>query len=277
MASTVLVTTGLLNEPGRAQAPQAAHAEFEVASIKPNNSGGNNMGAMAQPGGRFGAQNVSLQFLVSMAYGVKDFQIVADGSSWMNTERFDITAKAPDGTANGFEPLRPMLQSLLADRFKLVLHRETKELPVYELVAARGGLKVTAPKDGSCAIPDPKNPRPREDFPFCDNIRKGRGLIDAYGITMPRLLPPLSDVLGRVVVDKTGFTGIFDGRLEFAPDETVADATAGNRAAQPAQAADSAKPSIFTALQEQLGLKVESAKGPVDVLVVDHVERPTAN
>ena len=166
-----------------------------------------------------------------------------------------------------------MLQSLLADRFKLTLHRETKELPVYDLVAAKGGLKLATPKDGNCTIPDPKNPRPREQFPFCDNIRTGRGLIEAYGVTMPRFLASLSYVLGRVVFDKTGFRGIFDGRLEFAPDEAVAAANVG----QPAPSTDSATPSIFTALQEQLGLKVESAKGPVEVLVIDHAERPAAN
>jgi uncharacterized protein (TIGR03435 family) len=274
VAITVLVTTVLLNESSRAQSPPAAHTEFEVASIKPNNSGSNNMGAMAQPGGRFGAQNVPLRFLISTAYSVKDFQIAAEGSSWINTDRYDITAKAPEGIANGFEPMRPMLQSLLADRFKLVLHRETKELPTYDLVAAKGGLKVSIPKDSSCVTPDPKNPRPREQMPFCDRIRTGRGLIEAYGITMPRLLAALSDVLGRVVVDKTGFSGIFDGRLEFSPDEAITDATAGSRAGQPAPTADLGIPSIFTALQEQLGLKVESTKGPVEVLVVDHVEKP---
>jgi uncharacterized protein (TIGR03435 family) len=267
-----MVATGLLNEPSRAQSTEA-HAEFEVASIKPNNGRSNNMGASAQPGGRFRAQNVPLRFLIGAVYNVKDFQIVADGSSWINTDGYDITAKAPEGTANGFEPIRPMLQSLLANRFKLTLHRETKELPVYDLVAAKGGLKLATPKDGNCTIPDPKNPRPREQFPFCDNIRIGRGLIEAYGVTMPRFLASLSDVLGRVVIDKTGFRGIFDGRLEFTPDDAVAAANIG----QPAPSTDSATPSIFTALQEQLGLKVESAKGPVEVLVIDHAERPAAN
>jgi uncharacterized protein (TIGR03435 family) len=275
MVAIAAIAAGLLNEPGRAQST-GAHPAFEVASIKPNNSGGNSMGAMAQPGGRFGAQNVPLRFLIGAAYSVKDFQIVADGSSWIDSDRYDITAKAPDGTANGFEPMRPMLQSLLADRFKLALHRETKELPVYDLVAARSGLKLTAPRDGSCAAPDPKNPRPREQMPFCDRIRTGKGLIEAYGITMSRLLAALSDVLGRVVVDRTGFSGIFDARLEFTPDEVIADATAAS-AGQPAPTIDPAPASIFTALQQQLGLKVESAKGPVEVLVVDHVERPAAN
>ena len=236
--------------------------EFEAASIKPNASGSDSMGAIAQPGGRFGARNVPLRFLLRATWNVKDFQIVFAGFSWIDTDRYDINAKAPNGTANGFEPLRPMLQSLLADRFNLVVHRETKELPIWNLIAAKGGLKLVAPKDASCVIPDPKNPRPREEMPFCDNIQTGRGLIEAWGVTIPRLLTALSDVLGRMVVDKTGFKGIFDGRLEFTPDETIADPVT---------------PSIFTALPEQLGLKVEPAKGPVDVLIVDRAERPTAN
>jgi uncharacterized protein (TIGR03435 family) len=252
--------------------------EFEVASIKPNTGGSNDMGAFAQPGGRFGARNLPLRVLIRTAYNVKDFQIISSGSpSWIDTDRYDINAKAPGGTANGFEPLRPMLQSLLADRFKFAFHRETKELPIYELAAAKGGLKLTAPKDSSCVPPDPKSPRPREQMPFCDRIRTGRGLIEAYGITMPRLLAALSDVLGRMVIDKTGFSGIFDGHLEFAPDEAIADAIAGGRAGQPAPATDSAVPSIFTALQEQLGLKVGPAKGPVEVLVIDHAEKPSEN
>lgn len=235
------------------------------------------MGGFVQPGGRFGARNAHLQYLIGAAYGVKSFQIVSGGFPWIDTDRYDIDAKAPEGTPNGPEPLRPMLQSLLADRFKLAFHRETRELPVYDLVAAKGGLKLAPPKDKICVIPDPKNPRPREQMPFCDNIRMGRGLIEAYGVTMPRLLAALSDVLGRVVIDKTGFKGIFDGRLEFTPDEAIADAIVGGRADQPAPAADSATPSIFTALQEQLGLKAEPGKGPVEVFVIDHAERPAAN
>jgi uncharacterized protein (TIGR03435 family) len=138
-------------------------------------------------------------------------------------------------------------------------------------------VKVAAPKDSNCVAPAPKNPRPREQMPFCDRIRTGRGFIEAYGITMPRLVAALSDVLGRLVIDRTSFTGIFDGHLEFAPDEATADTIVGGRAGQPVPTADSAIPSIFTALQEQLGLKLESAKGPVEVLVIEHVERPSGN
>jgi uncharacterized protein (TIGR03435 family) len=154
------------------------------------------MGAAAQPGGRFIAHNVPVQFLIQAAYDIKDFQIASGSFSWINTDRFDITAKGPEGTPNGFEPLKPMLRSRLASRFKLEVHFETRESPILELVAARGGLKVSSPKDVTCVAPDPKNPQPRERRPLCDNIRTAKGLVEAHGIVMPRLSAVLSDVLG---------------------------------------------------------------------------------
>jgi uncharacterized protein (TIGR03435 family) len=280
MTGTVALTIGLMNAQSSAQSSDV-RPEFEVASIKPNSSGSTNMGAFAQPGGRFGAQNVPLRYLIQAAYDVKSFQIVFAGSSraglpWIDADRYDLTAKAPQGTANGFEPLRPMLQSLLADRFKLAIHRETRELPVFDLVTAKGGLKLAAAKDGNCGVPDPQNPRPRELAPLCNNIKIGRGVIEASGIAMPRLIAALSDVLGRRVIDKTGFTGVFDCRLEFAVDEAIADVIAGGVTRDSTQPID-AHPSIFTALTQQPGLKAEPAKGPVQVIVIDHADPPTAN
>jgi uncharacterized protein (TIGR03435 family) len=253
----------LLGSIGLAQGT-ASEPKFAVASIKKNPDGGENGGAFIQPGGRFGARNVTLRFLIRGAWDVKDFQI-SGGPPWINADRFDVTAKAPEDS-RGSEQMRPMLQALLADRFGLVLHRETKELPVYELVPAKGGLKLTTPRDGSCATRDPKIPRPREAMPFCDNIRTGKGRLEAYGVVMSRLAAALSDATGRTVVDRTGFTGIFDGHLEFSPEEV----TSG-------PAPDSSGPSIFTAVQEQLGLKLESAKGQVEILVIDHAEKPSEN
>jgi uncharacterized protein (TIGR03435 family) len=253
----------------------AQSSEFEVASIKPNTSGEGRVMIGVQPGGRFNAENMATRALIRFAYNVKDFQI-SGGPAWMNSDRYDVTAKGD--AAAGFEPMRTMVQSLLADRFKLMLHRETKELPVYDLVAAKGGLKLAAPKEGSCTTPDrnnpPRPPQPGEPPPrYCGNIRMGRGLVEAYGINMERFLTVLSDTLGRTVIDKTGFTGTFDVHLEFAPDEAVVGGPPG----QPASSADSNAPSIFTALQEQLGLKVDSSKGPVEVLVIDHAEKPSEN
>lgn len=171
-----------------------------------------------------------------------------------------------------------MLQSLLADRFNLTLRRETKELPFYELTAARGGLKIEAAKEGSCVTFDPNNPPPRPDpnrpfrpLNFCGGVNRSvasaaperRDLIEAAGISMPRLIEMVSDEVGRTIVDKTGFTGTFNLRLEFAPES--------------ASGANLSGPSISTALQEQLGLQLKSARGPVEVLVIDHAETPTAN
>lgn len=190
----------------------------------------------------------------------------------MYADPYDVKAKG-NGSAD-LDKFRLMLRSMLEDRFHLMLHRETKELPVYELVAAKGGFKFAASKEGSCLPPDPNRPPPAPDGPIpriCGGARMGRGLIDVVGVTMPRLIFILSDTLGRAVVDKTGFTGTFDAHLEFTPDEGTGNV--------PGQAAtvDLPGPSIFTALQEQLGLRLEPAKGPVEVLVIDHVERPSEN
>jgi uncharacterized protein (TIGR03435 family) len=248
-------------------------SQFEVASVKLNRTGDANMGAAAQPGGRFIARNVPAQFLIQAAYDVKDFQVASGSFSWISTDRFDITAKGPEGTPNGFEPLKPMIRSLLASRFKLAVHSETRESPIFELVAAKGGFRLSAPKDASCVAPDPKSPQPRERRPLCDNIRAAKGLVEAHGIVMPRLAAVLSDVLGHPVVDKTGFIGTFDARLEFAPEEPPFDPVSGDRV----PVTDSQKPPILTALQEQLGVKAQVSKGPVQVIVIDSVERPTEN
>jgi uncharacterized protein (TIGR03435 family) len=188
----------------------------------------------------------------------------------MNTDNYDVDAKAPDNVL--FQQIRPLLQTLLEDRFKLVIHHETKDVPVFELLPAKGGVKVTASTNGSCVIPDPKNlPKPGEPLPhFCGNIGMRPNLIEAFGVPMERFVSTLSTVLGRTVIDKTGVTGNIDIHLEFTPDEI--------NAAQPADAAaGSSKPSIFVALQEQLGLRVQGAKAPGDLLVIDHLERPSDN
>jgi uncharacterized protein (TIGR03435 family) len=267
-----------------AQSPGApARPEFEVASVKPNTGGSMAVGIMMQPGGRFSATNVPLKFLIGFAYDVKDFQI-SGGPAWINSDRYDISAKAEDRVPPG--QIRQMTQALLADRFKLTLHRESKELAVYELVAAKGGLKIAPSKEGSCATPNPNSPpppmRPGDPPPrFCGGIRMGRGLIEAYGITMERLLTALSNALGRTVIDKTGLTGSYDVHLEYTPDPGMGAAAFGpggpGGGPNPAPDTDAAAPSIFTALQEQLGLKVDSAKGPVEVLVIDSVEKPSEN
>jgi uncharacterized protein (TIGR03435 family) len=229
-------------------------------------------------GGRWIVSNFTLKIVLQVAFDVKDFQIVG-GPAWINSEGYDISAKADTNAA--FEQMRLMIQSLLVDRFKLMVHRATRELPVYDIGVAKSGVKLATPKEGSCSRRDPNEPpsapRPGER-PVCGNIGMRRGAINGVGISMPMLAMVLSGILRRVVTDKTGFTGTFDVHLTFAPDDAIADANVGGRLeGQVPQPADSAMPSIFTALQEQLGLTLISAKGPVEVLVIDHVERPSDN
>lgn len=222
--------------------------------------------------------NFTLKIILQVAFDVKDFQIVG-GPAWIESDGYDISAKADSNAA--FEQMRPMIQSLLVDRFKLATHHETRELPVYVLGVAKNGLKLTAPKEGSCVTLDPNNPpsapRPGEG-PVCGNTRMGRGAVNAAGISMSRLAEVLSGILGCVVTDKTGFTGTFDVHLKFVPDQAIDDPIVGGRIeGQAPPTADSESPSIFTALQEQVGIRLESSRGPVEVLVVDHVERPSEN
>lgn len=223
--------------------------------------------------GRFTAENVPAELLIRLAYNVQNFQLSGQ-PGWIGSDRYDVTAKAEDDAT--LKEMRPMLQSMLADRFKLVAHRETKELAVYDLVAANGGLKITATKEGSCVAFDPAHPpsqpQPGETPPrICGSVRIARNFLEAFGISMTALSADLAELSGRKVVDKTGFTGTFDAHLEFAPDDAVALGGAAAPSADPAQ------PSLFTALQEQLGLRAESSKGPVELLVIDHVEKPSEN
>ncbi len=218
-------------------------------------------------GGRVTIHAMTLRTLIGAAYNIDESFQVSGGPRWSETERWDIVAEAaPNVRTASFEWWRPMLQSLLADRFRLVLHRETKESPVYELVAAKSGIKIAPLKEGACMVADPQQPppvRPGETPPrLCNNLRHTRGRVEAIGVDMTRLANTLAAILNRAVINKTGFNGTFDLDLQFAPMEDTAD---------------TARPSIFTALQEQLGLRLESAKGPVAVLVVDHVERPSEN
>jgi uncharacterized protein (TIGR03435 family) len=232
--------------------------------------------------GKFELIGGPVNVLIQLAYNVKDFQVLG-APSWANSERYDVNAKAP-GDAT-FEQMRPMLQSLLADLFKLTLRREIRDTPVYELVAAKSGVKIDAAKAGSCVTLDPNIPLPpanQNSLPnYCGVTRKQfvglpdpRQRIEAIGISMPKLVEMLSDEVGRTVIDKTAFKGTFDLHLEFAPEVPV-----GVLGPVPPGAtnASSAGPSIFTALQDQLGLRLESAKGPVEAIVIDRVERPSEN
>ncbi len=252
-----------------------ARPAFEAASIKPSAASEQGGGVRAHPGGRLSTQNAPLMILIQTAYSVQRFQIVG-GPGWTNSDGYDIEAK-PAVKTNRKE-MWLMLQSLLADRFKLTLHREMREQPVYVLTAAKSGLKLPPPKEGAC-IPNPPDEQPAPlgtDQVYCGGFHvqiqsTGGQRLEGIKLSMTEFSKDLARVVGRPVLDKTGFGGEFDVRVEFAPNAPATDFDAVTPKTDPNL------PNIFTALQEQLGLKLAPAKGPVEVLVIDHVERPTAN
>jgi bla regulator protein blaR1 len=257
---------------------------FEVASVKPNKSGDQRVMMSTPPTGRVTATNIPVRLLLQQAYSVQPFQIVG-GPSWMASDRFDITAKAPEGVTPA--QLRPMMRNLLADRFKLIAHTETREMPIYHLVVARADGRLGAnlkPSSIDCAAmmsgrrggPPPAPPQPGE--PIQCGFMVGPGGMNAGGMPLVELARSLSGFVNRIVVDKTGLKGEYDFQLTYTPE-----GRGGLPGLPPipgpigadAPAADPNRPSLFTALQEQLGLKLESQKGPVDVLVIDRLEQPS--
>jgi uncharacterized protein (TIGR03435 family) len=246
----------------------ASAQTFDVASIKPNVSGSDRMTWGGPPGStRFTATNINLKTLIRLAWKVKDSEIFG-GPGWIESDRYDIAARPPEGTVS-FDQSRLMLQKLLADRFGLTVHRETREIPVFALLPGKNGPKLTDVKPGGCVTLDaeghPPPGRQGQTLPPCGAFLMGPNLLTGANVSTALFADALSNIVNRRVVDKTGFTGTFMVRLEFTPvglDNPDAPAT----------------PSIFTAIEEQMGLRLESAKAPAEVLVIDHVERiPTGN
>jgi uncharacterized protein (TIGR03435 family) len=298
-------TAAIGAQPPQTAAPAPA---FEVASIKPNNSGDGRVMLGNQPG-RFTATNVTLRMLIRNAYQLQDFQI-SGGPSWLNSDHFDIVAKidpavqesinaarggiGPAAIAGqGPNPLQLMIRSLLADRFKLAAHTETKEQTIYALVVARSDGKLgpdLKKSEVDCAAlmanargrgpmpPPPGPPQPGERMPC--GVRLGPGNLSASGGSLAQFAQSLGMFVGRVVVDKTGLAGGYDITLTWTPDQMPqrAPGTAGD---QPIRVngvdIDPNGPSIFTAVQEQLGLKLDSQKGPVEMLMIDRAEKPVEN
>ena len=282
----VIAVAALLAVAVYGLAQSADPPRFAVATIKRNqaspdpNSMGAPMGAGYRPGGRFVAGNAPVAFLIQRSYAVQGFQVVG-GPAWVNTDGYDIEAK-PEGNTDQ-KRMWLMVQTLLADRFKLAMHRETRDLPVYDLQIVKGGPKLPAPQGGDCAevmtgFPGPGQPRVA---PPCGPgvIGSGTGLtMEGINVSMAAVAKLLSNLVGREVVDKTGFTGRFALHMEFAMDDALAGVANPRGPEISSQPPDpNARPSIRNALQEQLGLKLQASTGPVDVFVIDHVERPTGN
>ena len=252
-----LIAAACFALPGLAQSPAASTKPlgFEVVSIKRDKAAFGPASIQSPPGGdSIVLTDMSPRLLVGFAYDISTHNMVFGLPAWADSDTYDITAKVAEADLPAFHKLlprqrNPMLRALLADRFHLQAHFESRSVPAYVLVIAKGGAKLTAAEDS-------KDP---------GGVRMGSGLILGTRAPIDPLLDALAAQLGRPVVDRTGLTGHYNYALRFAPVQASTDA-------RPSQ-----WPSIFTAIQDQLGLKLEPAKTPISVLVVNHIEKPSEN
>jgi uncharacterized protein (TIGR03435 family) len=235
---------------------------YEVVSVKPyqmGNANGVSSGWQTTKDGFF-ATGATLEVLVMSGFGLLNPDQIEGLPPWADSAQFDIEAKMDESTAAAFQQLsRPdriraqdrMMQSLLADRFALKAHHESRERPIYDLVLAKGGSKLQETPSG-----------------VSGGYTVSNGQLAGHGISIEQLVFSLTGSAGRFIVDKTGLTGKYDMTLKWTPDDQAGTSSAGD---------STTGPSIFTALEEQLGLKLVSTKGPVDTIVIDHVEKPSQN
>jgi uncharacterized protein (TIGR03435 family) len=234
---------------------------FDVTSVKPNRSGAVGGTSKGEPG-RYVGINVTLRRVMGLAFF--PVQEIVGGPAWINADRFDIEGKA-DAAPNQ-EQMRGMLRALLVDRFKLVVHRETRQMPGYALTLSRadGRLGTELRRGDPCASPSTPQPSPQRE---CGGFTVGSGALKGSGVTIRQLAAELpSATEGRQVVDRTGLEGTFDVSLTWNAE-----------ALRPAAPAREQAASIFASIQEQLGLKLEPATLPIEVIVIESVERPEEN
>jgi uncharacterized protein (TIGR03435 family) len=257
---------------------------FEVASIKPDRSGGT-LSILETRATGLHASGVATKKLIAFAYNLQEFQ-VSGGSNWVSSDMYSVEAKVEDSLAEQIrklpsiqqdDPIRLMVRSLLMDRFHLNVSYATKELPVYELVVAKDGPKLQESKPGDTSPGAWKGPGRSGHASTPVGVTRWTD----RGLSMPRFAAQLSRQLDRTVVDRTGLKAKYTFTLEFADDRTqpamLRASEDGDLRASNGPPPESSGPSIFTALQEQLGLKLVPARGPVEVLVIDHIERPSEN
>jgi uncharacterized protein (TIGR03435 family) len=242
--------------------PTSADVAFEVASIKPNKSGGTSSSTSGRAGS-FTASNVTARQLIIYAYRLRPFQF-AGGPGWISSDRFDIQARS----AENAKPDNPaMTRALLRDRFRLVAHTETRQEQIYALVLARADGRLGPQLTASTRNCDPAQPGAASPCGTNTTVNDTVGRMTGTGQSIESLVNTLGGFgLSRMVLDRTGLKGQFDFELRWTPDNLRAPAGQ-------AQANDA--PSIFAALQEQLGLRLESQRGPVEFLVVDSIQPPT--
>jgi uncharacterized protein (TIGR03435 family) len=269
MAVLPILSGVLATVPSGAAAQIANPPTYDVASIKPSKAADETT-LLFRPGA-FSAKGMTLKSLLKEAYGIQDDQI-SGAPKWVSSQTYDIEAKVDGVDAATLEKLsddqfKGMFRSFLRDRFQLKVHWETKELPVLALVVAKGGPKLQQAKPGD-TYPDGIKGPDGKPAGHAGMLMWGRGRLTGQGIPIGNLVPPLTQELGRIVEDKTGLTGNYDIELRWTTDDAAPDSRS---------ASDSPGPSLFTAMQEQLGLKLESQKAPVQVLLIDHVEQPAPN
>ena len=276
----VLVLASSSQPYGQAPAPTPS-VRFDVASIRQNVSGETRAELRIEPGGRLTATNYTLFDLVRNAWGVQPFQIVRGERvpDWFERDRWDVIAKAPAEAAGQEERLVSLLQNLLADRFKMRVAREQRELPVYALVLVRTDGRLgpqLRPSSGECEAARVAREKrvPAIEIPpvsrgFC-GTRAGAGSVSTSGVPLAHLARNLAPQTGRFVIDRTGLTGPYDLDLKWTPDQTAGGVGQG-------QGAQVDGTSLFAAMQEQLGLRLDAQRAPVEVVVVDSAERPTDN
>jgi len=259
LALTLAAPTCFSQLPAPVTVPQ-----FDVISVKPDKTDSGMTRLGLTPNG-FNADNVGIHMLLLEGYQLNEDQLIGE-PAWIKTDRFDIQAKVagPDVEALSrlsFNQRRSMFKQILVEQFHLTTHTEIRQLPVYLLTVAKGGVKFKV------HVPDPAHPE-RENGQGSFSVSSNK--IVTQGTTMAYFLAFLAQAAGRTFVDKTGLTGTYDITLRWTPDDAPPPLLNGAPDPNP-------PPDIFTAIQEQLGLKLESSKGSVPVLVIDHIERPTPN
>ena len=251
--------------------------EFDVVSVKANKTGNGRMMFMNQLE-VFSGTNIPLMLLLQDAYGIKE-DLISGAPDWASSARFDVEAKVAANDVVELKKLKDdqqdaaqehMLQTVLTERFGLKVHKETKELPIYELVIVKRGAKLKQATPGDAYADGIKGP---DGVSHAGMIMTGPGQFTGQAISIAALVDQLARRTHRTVVDKTALAGLYDVALKWTPD----DGPGGMSKAADDGSSGDAPPDLFTALQEQLGLKLQPAKGPVDTLVIDLVEKPSEN
>jgi len=260
----ILVTLAVAGTFAQSPPTRPKFDAFDVATIKPADPDSRGRYIRMQSVDRFYAKGFTLQALVAAAYSLSP-RAISGGEPWTDSDRYDILASTPGGVQPNLDEQMAMLRKLLTDRFQFTFHRESKELPVFAITVAKGGSKLKPSTARPGTLPELINTIfPEEKGGVHVELPARNATIAQFAAMMQRT------VLDRAVVDETGLSGTYDFDLEWTPDESQFN---GNlpRSVEPT------KPSLFAAMQEQLGLRLEAARGPVQTIVIDRVARPSQN